>query len=113
LFASKEFARSFPGGFSDEKSATRPPRGFDPDHPKMKWLKLQAFFVWKPYSKKEFTSAKFPELLARDCRQIVRLNELLDKAISGRWVTSREPAEPKGLATRLGDIQAPAREMDF
>ncbi|MGZ3698154.1 MAG: DUF2461 family protein, partial [Bdellovibrionota bacterium] len=89
LFASKEFARCFPGGFSDEKSATRPPRGFDPDHPKMKWLKLQAFFVWKPYSKKEFTSAKFPELLARDCRQIVRLNELLDKAISGRWVTSR------------------------
>jgi uncharacterized protein (TIGR02453 family) len=126
LFASKSFARHFPGGFSRERIATRPPRGFDPAHPRIELLKLQAFFVWKPYKKRDFFSADFPRILAADCAEIIKLNALLDQAIQGiaRW---REVSPPKplrraekpragdsdSLASRLEGIEAPRRKMDF
>jgi uncharacterized protein (TIGR02453 family) len=117
LFASKDFAACFPGGFSDERKSSRPPRGFDPAHPRMDWLKLQSFFVWKPYKKREFVSQEFPRLLARDWKQILRLNELLTLAIQGRWSKASPPAaetRSRGLITRLDDVEiAPRRKMDF
>lgn len=115
LFASKDFAKCFRGGFSDERKSTRPPRGFDPKHPRIEWLKLQAFFVWRPYTKREFKSADFPELVARDCKQIVRLNELLYQAISGRWTKTAPTKKTKSsaLSDRLAGVERVEREMDF
>lgn len=110
LFKSKPFATRFPGGFSLERTATRPPRGFPKDHPKMTWLKLQGYFVWRSYKKKEYTSADFPKLVAKDAEQILRLNELLHRAIApGRWETpssnalSKTSMKPRALAERVGD----------
>jgi uncharacterized protein (TIGR02453 family) len=85
LFRSATFRAHFPHGFSLERTATRPPRGFDPSHSHLKWLKLQGYFVWKSYRAKEYASSNFSEIVAKDARQILRLNELLEKAISGRW----------------------------
>jgi uncharacterized protein (TIGR02453 family) len=115
LFADKDFARAFPDGFSDERSATRPPRGFDPAHPRLDWLKLQAFFVWKPYSRKEFKSANFAEQVVRDWRQILRLNKLLEMAISGRLAHAAPSpsSKPSKLLERLTDLGATPRKMDF
>lgn len=118
LFADRHFSRAFKGGFSDERIATRPPRGFDPAHPRMGWLKLQAYFVWKPYSWREFQSLKFPEIVERDWRQVLRLNELLHLAIQGRLprapqkVLSTKQAN-RQLADRLIDLDVSARKMDF
>lgn len=116
LFASKAFAARFPGGFSDEKISTRNPKGFAADHPRMDWLKLQAFFVWHPYTMREFTSAEFPELITEDWRQILRLNELLEFALKGQLAHAKPPAKsrvPKDLSSRLEGIEAPRRKMDF
>jgi len=85
LFKSKVFRASFPEGFSDERTATRPPRGFDPGHSHIHWLKLQGFFVWRSYSKKQYLSVEFPEIVLKDAKQILRLNELLEQAISMNW----------------------------
>jgi hypothetical protein len=118
LFEDKDFARSFKGGFSRDRTATRPPRGFDPAHPKMDWLKLQAFFVWKPYTMKQFVSPSFPRIVARDWKQILRMNRLLEKAIEGRLpVTVPKPrksaAPARDLLDRLEGIALPRRPMDF
>ncbi|MBI3554908.1 MAG: DUF2461 family protein [Deltaproteobacteria bacterium] len=120
LFATKEFSRCFPGGFSDERISSRPPRGFDPNHPRMPWLKLQAFFVWKPYTRREFTSRDFPRLVARDFKQILRLNALLDQVIRGyspKTLPVKTKAQQKAatseLLERLADVEAPRRPMDF
>jgi uncharacterized protein (TIGR02453 family) len=122
LFASKAFASRFPGGFSKEKASSRPPRGFDPQHPRMDWLKLQAFFVWRSYKMKEFQSPSFPDLVVQDLTQIVRLNELLEKAIQGRLPSGiKDTAKPKKvtgskkstLESRLEEIEIPQRPMDF
>jgi len=119
LFATKEFKKCFPDGFSDEYKSTRPPRGFDPEHPRMDWLKLQSFFVWRSYKKKEFTSADFSSLVARDWKQVLRLNRLLEQAIQGRLPAGRKAvgkgkkkSAPK-LLDHLEGIEHAQRPMDF
>jgi uncharacterized protein (TIGR02453 family) len=115
LFASKDFARSFRGGFSDERISSRVPRGFDANHPKIDWIRLQGFFVWRSYKMKEFTSPKFAESVARDCRQILRLNEVLDAAVERRLPKSVSSKLKKSTSStdRLAEIEAPRQEMDF
>jgi len=119
LFRDKAFRAHFPHGFSDERMATRPPRGFDPNHTHIDWLKRQGFFVWRSYKAKDYASPKFPERVAKDARQILRLNELLEQAITGRWPEKqtalekrpRSPASPS-LET-LGEGKVRLHTPDF
>lgn len=118
LFRSKAFASSFPDGFSKERTAIRPPRGFDPNHLKISWLKLQGFFVWRSYKKKDYTSKDFPELVARDGQQILRLNELLEQAISNHWpeADSKQPSTTSKrnyILERLGEAKVELHTPDF
>ena len=101
LFATKEFKASFPDGFSDERKSTRVPRGYDANHPKIEWIKLQGFFVWKPYSRREFGSADFAKRVATDARQILRLNKIMEQVLSGRTITEKKEA----IAERLEKIE--------
>lgn len=107
LFKTKAFATQFPHGFSDERISTRVPRGFDAGHTHLHWLKLQGFFVWKSFTKKEYCSANFAEKVVGAGRQVLRLNELLDQAVSGHW------NEPKKSKTRapVGRLLMNADEM--
>lgn len=121
LFVSKEFSKCFKGGFSTEKKSSRIPRGFEPNHRRIEWIKLQAFFVWRSYSRKEFTSPQFAERVERDWRQILRLNALLENALKGpsALVSSekKESSKTKNELTDrladLDDINHTHRAMDF
>lgn len=104
LFRSSAFSTRFPGGFSSERTATRPPRGFDPNHSHIHWLKLQGFFVWRSYTKKEFTSVGFPALVAHDSKQILRLNELLTQALTSDWPEQQKKAKSRGILGSLDSI---------
>ncbi len=111
LFKSKEFSSSFKGGFSLDRSATRPPRGYDANHPQIHWLKLQGFFVWRSYTKKEYTSAQFSDQVAQDLKQVLKLNELLDLAITGKFkAKSTLPTVPSPL---VQPPQIRERKFDF
>ena len=85
LFADKAFRRCFKNGFDPLEQAERCPRGFDPDHLDIDWIQLRTFFVCKKLTMKEFTSENLAEKLALDFRQLLRLNELLQKAVDGDW----------------------------
>jgi uncharacterized protein (TIGR02453 family) len=117
LFKSKSFASHFSEGFSNERISSRIPRGFDPSHPRMDWIRLQAFFVWRPYSRSEWSSKNFAEIVVGDWAQILKLNALLEQAIEGRWnhASSSTPSRKKSvpLPSLLEEIEAPRREMDF
>ncbi len=115
LFSSKLFNARFSGGFCLERISKRVPRGFDPQHERIGWLKLQGYFVWRSYKLKQFTSRGFARLVAADALQLLRLNELLDQAISGRWRGLPEECavQVEGLSTRLGEMDSPRRRMDF
>lgn len=116
LFASKEFSKHFKGGFSMEKTSSRPARGYDPNHPRMHWLKLQAFFVWKPYTRAQFSSKKFPELVAADWKQILRLNRLLEAVVGGYKPAVKKTSaqnNSSSLLERLDRVGPARQEMDF
>jgi uncharacterized protein (TIGR02453 family) len=139
LFRDRVFKKHFPGGFSLERQMKRLPRGVVADHPRMEWLKLQGFYVWKSYSLRDFSSAEFAEKVCGDWAQALRLNELLDLAVAGRWgrlssgagahqraegskasPVKNEKKERPGKSNEPGDdavwgdeVRAPEREMDF
>jgi uncharacterized protein (TIGR02453 family) len=116
LFKNRAFSSRFPGGLSLERTSSRVPRGFDPAHPKMKWIQLQAFFVWRSYSLKEVGAPDFARKIARDSAQILKLNALLERAIQGNWATLPPPQETRRstqLDQRIEEIQAPRVPMDF
>jgi uncharacterized protein (TIGR02453 family) len=83
LFTDKNFRNSFKSGFEPLVKAQKCPRGFDPDHPDIEWIKLKTFFVCKTLTMKEFGSQDLTGNLVRDFRQLLRLNELLQNTIDG------------------------------
>jgi uncharacterized protein (TIGR02453 family) len=113
LFATKAFQASFPDGFSDERTSSRVPRGFDPTHPRVQWLKFQSFFVWRSYSLRDFSSAGFAETVAKDWKQGLRLNQLLDQAIQGKWKKDISQTQSSPLSSRLENLDPISRKLDF
>ena len=78
LFKDKDFKKRFPD-FGDERVLKTKPRDYPIDHPKFDWLRLSGWYVWRPFTKKEFFSPKFHEILIEDWKQILRLNQILDR----------------------------------
>lgn len=83
LFADKDFKKSFKSGFEPLVKAQKCPRGFDPDHADIEWIKLKTFFVCKTLTVKEFSARDLTAHLVRDFRQLLRLNDILQNAIDG------------------------------
>ena len=82
LFADPAFKARLKVDFSREEVASRAPRGFDPDHPDMEWLKLKRFLVVKKLSTTECTSADLVPAVAEDFKQLIRLNRLLEDVLT-------------------------------
>jgi uncharacterized protein (TIGR02453 family) len=108
LFEDRKFGKLFKKLGGERKLKTFP-RGYDPDHPRIEWLKLTGFYVWRPISKKVFFSAKFADVLSEDFRQVLRLNAVLDSYLAS-WPGAQAGLR-RGLA-HLDDIQAPAVNWD-
>lgn len=113
LFKTKAFSSRFPDGFCMERASTRCPRGFDASHPYIHWIQLQAFFVWRSYSMREFSSEKFANHVASDFKQVLLLNDLLDQAIQGKWKSTLSSKPKASLLSHLVEVDAPTRKMDF
>ena len=58
---------------------------FSEDHEDIDWIQLKKFVVYKKVTLRDFSSARFTDTVIRDFRQALRLNELLDLALSGKW----------------------------
>ncbi len=85
LFSDRKFKARFKDGFYMADASERVPRGFPKDHEDIAWIKLKKFVVYKKISVKDFVSAKFSESVVKDFEQILRLNQLLDKALKLEW----------------------------
>ena len=90
LVKDKHFAALF-GDLGDDHKLKTKPRDYPVDHPRIEWLKLTAYYVWRPIPKKELYSSELANLLIRDWRQAMRLNDLLDQ-----WLKS--PPESTSVA---------------
>ena len=80
LFADRKFKKFYPD-FGRERVLKTKPRDYPLDHPRIDWLKLSGWYVWKGFTKKEFYSKEFPALLVEHWRQVLRLNKILNDYI--------------------------------
>lgn len=121
LFQSKAFKARFPGGFSLERTSTRVPRGFDASHPKLEWIKLQGYYVWRSYPLSLFGTHDLFDELAQDWLQALRLNQLLTEAIQNprelplisRGKVSQSSKETDFTEDRWSQVTPIRRQMDF
>jgi len=77
LFKDKKFSKVYKTLGEDHKLKTKP-RDYALDHPRIEWLKLTGFYVYRPIPKKEIFSPNFAEILIRDWREAIKFNNLLD-----------------------------------
>jgi len=77
------------------------PRDYPIDHPKIEWLKLSAWYVWRPIPKKILFSKNFDEVLTEDWKQILRLNRILDQYIGSWPKTTAFDALPKATLRQM------------
>lgn len=91
LLKSKAFARIFPRGLETKKSLKTFPRDYPRDHKRIEWLRLQAYFVTQNFTKREFYSESFGDLVLKNWEQTLRLNALLSEHFTiDDWRRSRE-----------------------
>ena len=78
LLEDRDFKKIFKG-LGQERVLKTKPRDYPIDHPKIEWLKLSAWYVWRPISKKVLFSKDFSKVLIEDWHQVLRLNRVLDQ----------------------------------
>lgn len=101
LFKDKTFGKIF-SELGDEHKLKTKPRDYDINHPRIEWLKLTAYYVWRPLPKKELYSSELAHIVIRDWRAAMRLNNLLDewlKSSPGEKTSFVQPTSgrPHGL----------------
>lgn len=69
------------GGLDDSAMLKRMPRGYSEDHPAAQWLRYQSFTSGRPLTDLQVTSAKLPDLLAREFEQLLPLVRWLNGAL--------------------------------
>jgi uncharacterized protein (TIGR02453 family) len=88
LLDDPRFRQLYRKGLGDERTLVTRPRGFAVDHPRMQWLRMTGWYVWRPIPQKMALSRDFAEQLAEDWRQVLRLNRVLDRYLTS-WPRQR------------------------
>jgi uncharacterized protein (DUF2461 family) len=82
------FKRRF-GSLDEENMLTRMPRGYGDAHPAAALLRHQSFTVGRELTDRDLTSAKLPDVLARDYERMLPLVRWLNSALGLRTLARR------------------------
>ena len=80
MVEAKKFVERF-GGFHDGDKLSKPPKGFDADHPAIEYLKLKSFTVGEEFTEKEALSKDYPKILGESFKAAYPLVEFLRIAL--------------------------------
>lgn len=69
------------GALSEEEMLKRVPRGYDPDHPAARWLKLQSFTVGRALTDAQVTGPRLTAILESDYRTLLPLVRWLNSTL--------------------------------
>jgi len=73
------------GELDDGEALSRPPRGYDAEHPLVEDLKRKQFTVSHPFGEKDASKPGFSERYAAACRRAVPLLQFLTEAVGCDW----------------------------
>lgn len=102
LLKDREFRKYFKE-LGTERTLKTKPRDYPLEHPRIDWLKLTGWYVWRPISEKEFFSKNFAHTIVKHWEQILRLNAVLDR-YTRSWPKKRGFEK---VLDELDDIRAP------
>jgi len=81
ILSDKKFKKYF-GELDKEYKLSRPPKGYEKDHPEIELLKFNSYIVWHQYSEKEIFASSFIKELSEGARIMKPLLAFIDEAIS-------------------------------
>ncbi len=67
---------------SDEYKLSRPPKGYDKEHPDVELLKLSSYIVWHEYNDKDLTSKSFLKKIMKGAKIMKPFLDFLNTAVS-------------------------------
>jgi uncharacterized protein (DUF2461 family) len=79
IIGDRKFKARF--GELDGDRLSKPPKGFDADHPAIEYLKLKSFTVSEEFSAKDAVSKDYPKLLAESFKAAYPLVTFLRDAL--------------------------------
>ena len=83
ILTSKDFAKTFQGLDSDENVVlTRPPKGYDAEHPAIELLKFKSFTATKPLDNKLLTDPKSVDAVTDILKKIKPLNDFINRGLT-------------------------------
>jgi len=80
IVEAKKFCDRF-GGFHEGDKLTKPPKGFDADHPAIEYLKLKSYTVGQEFTENDALSKDYPKMLAESFKASYPLVEFLRAAL--------------------------------
>jgi uncharacterized protein (TIGR02453 family) len=86
-----------------ERQLKTKPRDYSEDHPYLHWLKLSAWYVWKPLPKKVLYSKQLADVVTEHWLQVFKLNLLLDDYIS-KWPKESTLVPDSAIQSRSKNI---------
>ncbi len=83
ILSDKNFKKEF-GELDDseEYKLSRPPKGYDKNHPDVELLKLNSFIVWHEYNEKDVTSKNFLKEITKSAKVMKPFLNFLNEATS-------------------------------
>jgi uncharacterized protein (TIGR02453 family) len=82
ILSEKNFKKAF--GALDESEGyklSRPPKGYDKDHPDIELLKFNSYIVWKKYNDKDVLSKNFVKKVSDDAKVMKPFIQFLNTAL--------------------------------
>lgn len=109
VLKSKSFKAEFTDGLKTDKILKTFPRLYPPDHKRIEWLRLQAYYVSRKISRKELYSNECNDIILANWQQTLRFNEILYEALS----ESNRTIAPEKAATEEPDETANESATDL
>jgi len=81
ILTDKNFKKQF-GTLDDENKLSRPPKGYDKNHPDIELLKLNSYIAWHEYKEKDVLSKNFIKELTKSAKIMKPFLDFLNEAIS-------------------------------
>jgi uncharacterized protein (TIGR02453 family) len=80
VLSNKTF-KNYYGKLDEEYKLTRPPKGYEKDHPDIELLKLNSFIAWHQYKDKEVLAKNFSKEISRGAKIMKPFLDFLNDAI--------------------------------
>src|SRR5204863_7898232 len=80
ILANKTF-KTYYGELDKEYQLTRPPKGYDKDHPDIEFLKLNSYIVWHKFTDKQLLAKNFDKEVAKGAKIMKPFLDFLNTAV--------------------------------